>query len=99
MWFCQGTRWLVSSAPRHRFALGKSSAAVALVGRLKYLEVLPPPISLPLPSWFRLIARLPLLPSPFFPPPQLGPYCSPPRTIFGRYTKTRIGYASPPGRR
>jgi len=44
MWSCRGTLRLVTSAPRLRFAFGKASAAVTLVGRLKCSEVLPPPI-------------------------------------------------------
>ena len=52
MWSCRGTLRLVTSAPRLRFAFGKASAAVTLVGRLKCSEVRPPPIPLPLPSQF-----------------------------------------------
>jgi len=44
MWSCRGTLRLVTSAPHLRFAFGKASAAVTLVGRLKCLDVLPPPI-------------------------------------------------------
>jgi len=78
MWSCRGTLQLVISAPRLRFAFGKALAAVTLVGRLQCSEVLPPPTSLPLPPWSSSVARLKLLSSPLFPPPQLAPYCSHP---------------------
>ena len=50
-WSGRGTLELVTSASRLRFAFGKASAAVTLVGRLKRLDCLPHPL-LPLPpSW------------------------------------------------
>jgi len=51
MWSCRGTLRLVTSAPHPRFAFGKASVAVTLVGRLKCLDCLPPHILLSLPSW------------------------------------------------
>ena len=64
---CRGTLRLVTSAPHLPFAFGKASAAVTLVGRLKCLEVLPPPILLPLPSWSSSrgsVTATPILPRP-----------------------------------
>jgi len=51
MWSCWGTLRLVTSAPDPRFALGKASATVTLVGHLNCLEYLPPYILLSPPSW------------------------------------------------
>ena len=38
VWSCRGTLRLVTSAPHPRFAFGKASAAVTLIGRLKCLD-------------------------------------------------------------
>jgi len=51
MWSCRGTLGVVTSAPHPRFAFGKASAAVTLVGPLKCLDCLPPHILLSPPSW------------------------------------------------
>ena len=100
VWSCRGTLRLVTSAPRLRFAFGKASAAVTLVSRLKCSEVLPPPIPLPLPPWFSSRCSVTATPTPPSSHP-LGWHLTAlhPRSIFGRYTKTRLGYAPPPGRR
>jgi len=91
MWSCRGTLRLVTAAPRPRFAFGKASATVTLVGRLKCSDCrsssLPPPSA--------LLVFVPLLgysythPPPF-PPPQLAPYCSPPAVDL------RFLYKNPP---
>ena len=78
MWSCRGTLRLVTSAPRLHFAFGKASAAVTLVRRLKCSEVLPPPISLPLPSWFSSRCSVTATPIPSFPTPSAGTLLLPP---------------------
>jgi len=70
VWSCWGPLRLVTSAPRLHFAFGKAWAAVTLVGRLKCLEVLPPPIPLLLPSWSSShcsVTATPTPPLPTFP--------------------------------
>jgi len=57
VWSCQGTLWLVTTAPRLRFAFGKASAAVTLVSRLKCSDC--PSSSHPPP--FPLLVLVPLL--------------------------------------
>jgi len=100
MWSCRGTLRWVTSAPRLRFAFGKASAAVTLVGHLKCSEVLPPPIPLPLPPRFSSRCSVTATPTPPSSHPLSWHLTAPhPRSIFGRYTKTRLGYARPPGRR
>jgi len=78
MWSCRGTLRLLTSAPRLRFAFGKASAAVTLVSHLKCSEVLPPPIPLPLPSWFSSYCSVTATLIPPLPTPQLARYCSTP---------------------
>jgi len=100
MWSCRGTLRLVTSAPRLRFAFGKASAAVTLVGRLKCSDC--PSSSHPPPS--TLLVFVLLLGYSYTHPPPSHPLSrhltAPlPRSIFGRYTKTRLGYARPSGRR
>jgi len=100
MWSCRGTLWLVTSAPRLHFAFGKASAAVTLVGRLKCSDC--PSSSHPPPSTFLVL--VPLLGYSYTHPPLPTPLSwhltAPlPRSIFGRYTKTRLGYARPPRHR
>ena len=79
MWSCRGTLRLVTSAPRLRFAFGKASAAVTLVGCLKCSDC---PSSSQSPSLYtpglHPIARLQLYPPPPSHPLQLAPYCAPP---------------------
>jgi len=79
MWSCRGILRLVTSAPRLRFAFGKASAAVTLVGRLKCSDC---PSSSHSPSLYtpglRPVARLQLHPPPRSHPLQLAPCCSPP---------------------
>jgi len=75
-WSCQGTLWLVTSASRLRFAFGKASAAVTLVGSLKRLNCLPLPILPPLPSLSSSRCSVTATPLPLSPPRQLAPYCS-----------------------
>jgi len=99
-WSSRGTLWLVSSAPRLHFAFRKASAAVTLVGRLKCLEVLPPSILLPVPSWSSSRCLVTATPTPPLPASPAGTLLPPfPRSTFGRYIKTRSGYPGPPGRR
>jgi len=98
MWSCRGTLWLLTSAPHLRFAFGEASAAVTLVGLLKCLEVLPPPILLPLPSWSSSPCSVTATPTPPLPTSPAGTLLPPfPRSTFGRYIKTHLGYARPPG--
>jgi len=56
VWSYRGTLRLVTSAPRLRFAFGKASAAVTLVGRLKCLDC--PSSSHPPPSTLLVYAPL-----------------------------------------
>jgi len=96
MWSCRGTLRLVTSAPRLRFAFGKAWAAVTLVGRLKCSEC--PSSSHPPP--FTLLVFVPLLGNSYTHPPPSHPlswHLTAPflRLIFGRYTKTRLGYTRP----
>jgi len=72
MWSCQGTIRLVISAPRLRFAFGKASAAVTLVGRHKCSEILPPPTSLSLPSGSSSRCSVTATPIPPLPTPSAG---------------------------
>jgi len=76
-WTCWGTLHLVTSASRLRFAFGKASAAVTLVGRLKRLDCHPLPILPPPPSWSSSRCSVTATPFPLSPPPHLAPYCSP----------------------
>jgi len=69
MWSCQGTLRLVTSAPRLRFAFGKASAAVTLVGRLKCSDC--PSSSHPPPSTF--LVFVPLLGYSYTHPPSPPP--------------------------
>jgi len=79
MWSCQGTLQLVTLALHLRFAFGKASAAVTLVGRLKCLDKsFLHSSSFLHPLGLCPITRLQLHPPPFFPPPELAPYCPPP---------------------
>jgi len=97
MWSCRGTLRFVTSAPRLRFAFGKASAVVTLVRRLKCSEVLPPPIPLPLPSWFSSRCSITATPIPPLPTPSAGTLLLPTlRSNIGRYTKTRLDWARPP---
>jgi len=75
-WSCRGTLRLVTSASHLRFAFGKASAAVTLVGRLKRLNCLPLPILPPPPSWSSSRCSVTATPFPLSPPPQLAAYCS-----------------------
>jgi len=77
-WSCRGTLRLVTSASRLRFAFGKASAAVTLVGHLKRLNCLPLPILSLSPSWSSSRYLVTATPSPLPPPPLLAPHCSPP---------------------
>jgi len=100
MWSCRGTLRLVTSAPHPRFALGTAWAGVTLVGRLKCLDCLPPHIFLSPPSWASSRCSVTATPTP----PSSHPLswhltASRLRSILGRYIKTRLGYARPPGRR
>jgi len=79
MWSCRGTLRFVTSAPHLRFAFGKASAAVTLVGRLKCLEVLPPPILLPVPSWSSSRCSVTATPIPPLPTPSASTLLLPPR--------------------
>jgi len=100
VWSCRGTLRLVTSAPHVHFAFGKASAAVTRVGRLKCSEVLPPPIPIPLPSWFSSRCSLTATAIPPLPTPTAGTLMLPTQqSILGRYTKTRRGDARPTGRR
>jgi len=78
MWSCRGTLRLVTSAPRPRFAFGKASAAVTLVGRLKCLDYVPPHNLLSPPSWSSSLCSVTATSTPLLPPPKLAPYCLPP---------------------
>jgi len=78
MWFCRGTLRLVTSAPHPRFAFGKASAAVTLVGRLKCLDYLRPHNLLSLPSWSSSRCSVTATSTHLLPPPKLAPYCFPP---------------------
>jgi len=100
MWSCWGTLLLVTSALHLRFAFGKASAAVTLVGRLKCLDYLPPPTLLSPPSCSSSRCSVTATPIPPLPTPPSWHLTAPlPMSIFGHYTKTRLGYARPPGRR
>jgi len=100
MWSCRGTPQLVTSAPRLRFTFGKASAAVTLVGRLKYSEVLPPPFHLLPLSWSSSPCSVTATPTPPLPTTPARTLLPPfPRSTFGRYIKTRLSYARPPGHR
>jgi len=79
MWSCRGTLRLVTSAPHLHFAFRKALAEVTLVGRLQCLEVLPPPISLPRPSWFSSRCPVTATPIPFFHTRSAGTLLLPPR--------------------
>jgi len=72
MWCCRETLRLVASEPRLRFAFRKASATVTLVGHLKCLEVLPPPIPLALPSWSSSCCPVTATPSPPLPTSPAG---------------------------
>ena len=65
MWSCRGTLRLVTSAPHPRFAFGKASAAVTLVGGLKCSDC--PCSSHPPPS--TLLVFVPLLGYSYTHPP------------------------------
>ena len=69
MWSCRGTLRLVTSAPRLRFAFGKASAAVTLVGPFKCLDC--PSCSHPPPS--TLLVFVPLLGYSYTHPPSPPP--------------------------
>jgi len=72
-WSCQGTLWLVTAASRLRFACGKASAAVILIGCLKPLNCLPLPIISPPPSWSSSRCSVTATPIPLPPPLQPAP--------------------------
>jgi len=98
-WSSQGTLCLLTSVPCLHFAFGEGSATVTLVGRLKCLKVLPPPILLPLPSWSSSYCPVTTTPTSPLPASPAGTLLPPfPQSSFGRYIKTRLGYARPPGR-
>jgi len=72
VWYCRGTLWLVTSAPCLRFAFGKASAAVTLVGRLKCSDC--PSSSHPPP--YTLLVFVPLLGYGYTHPPLPTPSAS-----------------------
>jgi len=83
VWSCGGTLRLVTSAPRLRFAFGKASAGVTLVGRLKCSDC--PSSSHTPPS--TLLVFVPLLGYSYIHPLSWHLTAPLPRSIFGRYTK------------
>ena len=80
MWSCRGTLRLVTSAPHPRFAFGKASAAVTLVGRLKCLDYLPLHNLLSPSAWSSSRCSVTATPTPPFPPPSAGTLLLPSRS-------------------